>query len=358
MKEIPRQTKMQRATDAAPRTPLVDTNTLLAIETLFHKGPKDPWAAVLAGRFADFFVYSRVFRFTHPLPMVSALSGARVPRLVNELLKENSAVAKSAVCTTSDPWIVEDKYVEPSIARLTAWTELNSRRLQAWVATHKAPWVRKLFDDQVPRQYVFDVERLSASRGLRRISERSSLARHDVLYALDDILRYPIYGELAGGDAYYLNHPLRDAFPLPTMKLKLAPCPHIPISWSKPASTIAQHSTLEEFVKFLFDLRCQVRLFSVSEPGFADRPDREMVREIAARVGLPARLKRVPEIDAVAGGILGMTAAIPSVGPLAALLGGAISVSSAIWKGRVGRRAGRIRWLHWALTHDVEDQLA
>jgi hypothetical protein len=347
---------MSSALRNAETCPLVDSNTLLAIETLFREGPTDPWAAVLAGHLADLFVYSEAFRFTHPLPSMSMLSGADVPRLAAELVREDSEVAVSAVCTTSEPWVIVDRHVEPCIEKFRAWSEIHPRQLRAWVATHEEPWVRTLYEEQVPRQYVFDVGRLSDNQDLRKVAEDTGLARADVLYAFDNILRYPIYGELAGDDAYYLNHPLRDAFPLPTMKLKPAPVPHVPVSWSKPASKIALHSTLEEFVEILFGLRDQVRRFRISEPDFADRPDRKMVRGIAARVGLPARLKRVPEIAAVGGGVLASMSVISNVGPLAVLLGCAVSVSSAIWKGRVGRHAGRIRWLRWALEWGVEDQ--
>lgn len=336
--------------------PLVDSNTLLAIETLFRKGPTDPWASLLAGRFTDLFVYSEAFRFTHPLPRLSALPGADLPGLASALVQEDPDVAISEVCTTSEPWFVADKHVAPCVERFRVWSEVHASQLRAWVATHEEPWVRELYEQQVRRQYIFEVERLRGNRDLQEIVEATGLAQNDVLYAFDNILRYPIYGELAGDRAFYLNHPVRDAFPLPTMKLKPAPAPHLPVSWSKPASTTAQHSTLEEFVEFLFGLRNQVRFFRANEPDFADRPDREMVREIAARVGLPARLRRVSEIAVVAGGILAAMAVIPNVGPMAALLGGAVSVSSAIWKGRVGRRAGRIRWLRWALDWGVEDQ--
>jgi hypothetical protein len=338
------------------RLPLVDTNALLAIETLFREGPTDPWASVLAGHFADLFVYFDAFRFTHPLPSMDVLPGATVPELARRLRTEDPQVAVSAVCTTADPRVISDRYVAACVDGFRLWSEAYARELRLWVTTQREPWMGALYDEQFARDCVFDRSQLLAAPGIRAIIDTTGLQEEDVLHAFDSIVRFPIYGEIAGRDSFYLNHPIRDAFPLPTMRQSPAPCPHMPVSWAKSASAIARHCTLEEFVEFLFELKSEVQVFRATGAGL-DRPGREMVREVAAHVGLPARLKRVPEIAAVTGGVLSALALIPDVGPMSAFLGGAVSVSSAFWKGGVGRRVGRIRWLRWALSWDVEDDV-
>jgi len=64
-------------------TPVVDITSLYAVESLFRRGPRDPWGEKLAGRLADLFIFSDTGRFTMPLrpeavtvvddPMISIL---------------------------------------------------------------------------------------------------------------------------------------------------------------------------------------------------------------------------------------------------------------------------------------------
>jgi len=45
---------------------LVDSTTIHGVDSLFRPGKKDPWGRELAGRLADFFIYSEVLRYPAP----------------------------------------------------------------------------------------------------------------------------------------------------------------------------------------------------------------------------------------------------------------------------------------------------
>ena len=79
-------------------------------------------------------------------------------------------------------------------------------------------------------------------------------------------------------------------------------------------------------------------------------------RELAAILGLPARLSAVGKLMGVAAGMIGVAGASSALGPAAAIAGGVVSVASAFWTGTVGRTPSRLRWLRWALEWDLETQ--
>ena len=57
--------------------PVVDITSLNGVESVLRRrGATDPWGQKLAGRLADFFVYSDVARFTMPVSGSVSLSKA------------------------------------------------------------------------------------------------------------------------------------------------------------------------------------------------------------------------------------------------------------------------------------------
>ncbi len=228
-------------------------------------------------------------------------------------------------------------------------------QLPNWMPFHNTPWMRDLYHAQFAHQYMFSVEKLEKSDVLNQLSGRTGVSASDLLYALDNVFRLPLYGEFAGENEHYLNHPLRDVFRLPTAQEELGVRPHVTVSFRDSISEFASKLTQDEYTILLHELRGLVREHGLHELG-RGQFEKEVIREIAAKVALPARIRGIGKVAAVAGGLLGGLSAIPLLGPAAAVAGAGISVSTALWTRRLPRAVSRVRWLRWALRWDVEDQ--
>ena len=51
--------------------------------------------------------------------------------------------------------------------------------------------------------YVFDIRRLLENPDLSKLTVQTGLSSKAVLYTLDTVLRYPLYGELVGPDVFF-----------------------------------------------------------------------------------------------------------------------------------------------------------
>jgi hypothetical protein len=161
---------------------------------------------------------------------------------------------------------------------------------------------------------------------------------------------------LAGDSTYYHNHPIRDAFPLPTMQYEPAPVPRVCVSFASSVSSMCDKLSQEDYLMLLHDLREIVRSQGLHTltPGAIEE---DVVREIAGKVRLTPHLAKFAQTAAVVGGVVGGLGAISFLGPVAAIAGGAIAISAAIWSGELPRNAARIRWLRWAFRWKVEDEV-
>lgn len=120
-------------------TPLVDTNSLLAIESLFAKGPSDPWAINLASTFADLFAYADSFRFTFGSPQgaISAADWANTPALVQYVRRRDSAAVVPLVVPTNEPVQLHDDYLADAfhgfaVLARNNHTQQGHPRTRAW----------------------------------------------------------------------------------------------------------------------------------------------------------------------------------------------------------------------------------
>lgn len=338
--------------------PLVDTNTLIALETFFRPGPTDPWSVRLLGHFVDLFVYSDRFRFTLPLPNPEVIDPTIEPVLVHQLRSHESEVVQPAIYSTAEPRVLRDELLAPCLESFEQWITppIRQRSLRDWLATHHLPWVRGLHEGQVVRDHVFDLGKLEENPRFGHLAARLGLEHRLLAYALDNVLRFPIYGEMTGEDEFYLHHDLRDAFPDSSLRQEKGRRPNITVSWSEAATSLARDMTQEEFVAFLHELRWNVRTRGIHLLK-REEVDRELVREVAASVQLPSRLRGMNEFTGAATGFLSGMALLPELGAASTLLAAALSVSGAIWKGRLPRAASRWRWLRWAVRWNEEDTI-
>lgn len=337
--------------------PLVDTNTLLAIESLFGEGAIDPWAVKLACDFTDLFIYGDSFRFTFGSPdgSFSDVAWGHAPALARHLHERDSSAVIPLVGSTNEPVQLHDDYLAEAFHGFAVWARNNRRALRQWLNTHDTASIGAMQDAQVAREYYFNLDQFAQDQRLKVLALELRVQLYEILYAFDNMLRGPLYGRLTGSDQYYLNHPLRNVSLLPTFESEAGPLPPIAVSFRESMRDAVRHLSFDEYCVMLHELRDAVRSRGIHQLGPGDI-DKEVLRDIAASVRLPPRLRAMGRLALFSGGIVGGLGAIPALGAVAAVAGAAVSVSSALWTGRLPRSASRIKWLRWALEWDLEKQ--
>lgn len=334
----------------------VDSTTIHAVESLFRGGVRDPWAARLAGEFADLYVYSDMV--CYPIPVGGQGRGydlAEEDSLLQYISKRDSRVFAGKEYSTAIPRIVEKNHLFGAFRQFNYWAQANQYTLRRWLTFHRSHWIQQRRAATTGYRGTFNLEELLKSSDITNLSERTKISQLDLCYAFDAILKYPLFGELTGGNGYYLNHPLRDAFILPTMQRENATPPPVAVSFRDSVAKLSTEISYYEYTRLLHELRESVREVGLHEMA-AGTFDRELIREISARVRLSPRLSDYSRIVGVSTGFIGGLGAIPFLGPIAAVGGSAISISGLFWRGGLPRQAASVSWLRWALKWDVEDQ--
>ncbi len=337
--------------------PLVDITTLNAIESLFQHGTHDPWGRRLAGEFADLFIYSDIIRYPINVLADSFSPGSlpKRPSVLLDLTKRDSDSFQVVTYSTQEPFRLKDEYLEDSFDQFAVWARNNKRALRQWLTVHSEKWARTQYRSRVPHQYIFALDKLLNGSTLKSLAKELKSNEAEICYAFDIVLRYPLYGEFTGENNYYLNHPIRNAFSNPTMKEDAGPLPVTPVSFKDSIASLVPNISQDEYIVLLHELRGQVRdsgLHRVKPGDF----DKEAIRDIAAKVALPPRVKIIAKAAAIGAGVIGGLGAFPVLGPSAAVAGAIVSVTAALWSGRLPRSVGRLRWLRWALEWDIENQ--
>jgi hypothetical protein len=337
---------------------LVDTNSLLAIESLFGDGAVDPWAIELACDFTDLFIYADWFRFTFGSPQAIAdADWPKAPSIVQRLRHRDSSAVVPLVVPTDEPARLHDDYVAGAFHGFAVWARNNRKSLRQWLDTHDTASIHAMQQAQVARNYYFNLERLVEEPELELLALDLPAHQSEVLYAFDNVLRGPLYGMLAGSDQHYLNHPARNVSLLPTFEAERAPPPKVAVSFKESMAGAIRRLSFDEYCVMLHELRGAVRGRGIHELGPGD-VDTEVLRDIAASVSLPPRLRGLGRLALFSGGVIAGLAAIPSpvLGSVTAVAGAAVSVSAGLWAGQLSRSAGRVRWLRWAIGWDLEKQ--
>lgn len=144
--------------------PLVDSNTLLAVETVFHHdGTVDPWAEKILPVFVDFFVYSDRFRITQPAPDPSAIAADDQSELVHQISAYDATLVESATISTREPLQLADDALDEYFRKFHDWAYTNRALVARWLPTHFTPRVRRFHDRQIGRSYLFNLEKLERS---------------------------------------------------------------------------------------------------------------------------------------------------------------------------------------------------
>lgn len=340
-------------------SPLVDITTINAVESLFRGGTRDPWARQMAGELADLVVYADEVRYGLTLPGVAPPEpeDGVVPSLLLDLSRRDSIVFRAEKYLSTEPFLLRDEYLERCFEQFGSWARSNRSTLRRWMALHNEEWIRVQHDTRIQHQFSFLLDKLLGDPALGALANAIGIGERDVCYAFDLVLRYPLYGLMAGEDEHYLSHPIRGSMQLPTMCSEPGRRPPVALSFRKLIGELAPALSQNEYAALLHELRGTVREYGLHRvaPGEVDK---EVIRDIAAKVALPPSLRSGGKMAAVGASLIGGLTAIPILGSVGAVAGAAVSVSAVLWTGRVPRATTRLKWLRWALEWDIEDQAA
>jgi hypothetical protein len=337
--------------------PVVDITTLYAVESLFRRGTRDPWGEKLAGRLADLFIFSDTGRFTMPLrpEAVELADDPSLPLVLTQLRSRDAGVFKPLPYVVNERPRLNDTYLEPAFRSFATWASNNSGAFKRWLAFHSEVRATPRDITHIRPNSLFDISALHTVPEFQRLRVDLKVSDDDLIYAFDIVLRYPLYGELAGSGSYFLAHPIREQQTAPIIAVEPGQPPNIPVSFSQAVAGMASSMTLDEYTSFLHEARGVVRNRNIQKLQIG-AIDRETTREIASQLGLPARLSKAGRSIGIAAGVVGIVGAVPTLGPAAAITGGLIAIVSAAWTGSVGRAPGKVKWLRWALEWDLERQ--
>lgn len=338
--------------------PLVDITTINAVESLFKHGVADPWAPQLAGRLADLIIYSDLVRFALPVPGDGwrGLNHMQEPSLLVQLADEEPGVFSSEEYSTIDPIMLREEYLSICFDKFCAYVKSRPETLKKWIKLHNQPWIRPIQGPRAQHRYVFCLGSLENNPKVKEFANKLGVTEDDLYYSFDVILRFPLYGQLAGESEYYLNHPIREAFQLPTMNWDIDTPPKIAIPFQNSINNLCRKLNQDEYISIIHELRLSIRDIGLQKlrPGECDK---RIIRELASKVALQPRLRALGKVLTIIVSMIGGLAASPVLGPTSAIAGAAISVSAAIWDGTLPRGAARLKWLRWSLEWDIEREV-
>lgn len=336
--------------------PVVDITSLYAVESLFRPGTRDPWGEKLAGRLADLFIFSDTGRFTMPLRAEAVtLADPSLPPVLAQLRSRDSGIFEPLPYVVNERPRLKNEYLEPAFRSFATWASNNKSALKRWLAFHSEIRATPGDISHIRPNSVFDISALVDVEEFQRLRVGLNVPADELIYAFDIVLRYPIYGELAGSGSYFLAHPIREQQNAPIIAVEPGQPPNIPISFSQAVAGMVSSMTLDDYASFLHEARGVIRDRNIQllQVGAIDR---ETTREVASQLGLPARLSKAGRTVGIAAGVIGIAGAVPALAPAAAIAGGLIAMLSAAWSGGIGRAPGRVKWLRWALEWDLERQ--
>ncbi|MET7835838.1 hypothetical protein ABZS44_23785 [Micromonospora sediminicola] len=338
------------------RSTVIDVTSLAGIESISRGSSIDPWATRIGGNLVDLFVFSDTVAYPLPTSSRSELQASTL-WIIDRINSRDSDALVPLPYSTDTIAPVSEQFLEDCIAQFMGWCGANPRKAAQWMKLHQESWVNDWHNERFPHLYSFDVQRLAGRPDIRTAARRLSVPVATLLYTLDVVLRYPILGRLAGEGRPYLNHPVRASIAHPTLAADAgqAPVSLGPISFSSTVASMMRSMTLDEYCVLLHELRGAVRDSGIHRvaPG---QVEPEVVRELAARVALPAKLGAFERRLALAAGMLGGAASTPVVGPAGPILGVGLSIAQYYWSGDLPRAASRVRWLRWALSWEIESQ--
>lgn len=328
------------------KSPIVDLTSIVGIESIFQQGVKDPSGPEIAGYFADLFIWSDQIRYILPIPSDKE---PHLPDLFKKIELLDKQILLPEQYSVSKTPKLANKTVKESFINFTIWINKNREWFLHWIDLHYQPWIRNVHNAWIGRDYFYDIEAFKNLPIFEQTALRLDIETFKLLYAFDILLRYPYYGKLAGNNTFYLAHPIRSCPRLKGVEEQQAPLPTIPFSFKDSTENYVEYMDLEHYTILLHEARNLVR----DEKYHTLKPTevtRDILREVAVKLSLPARLKKIPIPEPLKDIVDIATPFIPE--KLRCLK----SIVTTFWEKPLPGPISKITWLHPLLRWDLEKQ--
>jgi hypothetical protein len=328
------------------KSTLIDLTSIYAVESLFRGTIKDPYAETLAGDFVDLAIYSDIVHYPLAITSAQTLESEFGPTLLKQLIARDSQLFSPKKYSTESVRSVGAVHLQDCLEQFIGWCNGNPDSVKNWIRLHRESWINSFYLERIRHKFVFDVDLLRNHHDVILASQQNGLLVDEFLRIFDVVLRYPMYGEIAGDGCAYLSHPIRHAVNHPTLQRDTDTVHVGAISFSEHFKRWAPHLSQDEYTALIYQLRGVVRdkkLHRV-KPGEIEK---EVIRDIAASVSLPPKLAFMMKSE---------TGSSPALGVLDFITGVPMSIAQTFWDGTLPKSAGRLKWLRWALKWDIESQ--
>jgi hypothetical protein len=325
------------------KTPIVDLTSIVGIESIFHQGATDPSGPEIAGHFADIFIWSDKIRYILPIPSDKEPCQ---PELFEKLELRDKQVLTPVQYYVSETPKISNEVVKESFVNFTIWIENNKRWFLLWIDLHYEPWIRTKHNNWIGRDYFYDMEALKRLPIFEQAALKLNIETDKLLYAFDILLRYPDYGKRAGNGTFYLAHPIRTKPHLVGVKKQQVSLPLIPFSFKEVVENCVNQMTQETYTILLHEARNLVKEDKLDTLKPSEVTS-DILREIAAKLTLSPRLKKIPIPKAIKGIVK------PFIPEKACCL---MSIVKSFWERPLPTSVSKITWLHPFFKWDLENQ--
>jgi glycosyltransferase involved in cell wall biosynthesis len=324
---------------------------------LFPAANSDPWAVLLAGNFADAFIFADHLSFFLPIP--KSESAPLAPALIKELISRDSDTIHSHEYGVFETPRLLPAGAEQSLQTFNAWVQANPRKFRKWIALHRTPHIKKLHADWIGPGYFYDFGKLKESDQFAKIRLPKGITENEYVYAFDVALRYYLYGAMLPEDAPYLAHPIRCLPPWAQLSSVQPVETPIPFSFQRTIAAMAPNLDLPNYAILLHEARGLVRNKNLHllGPGGVEK---EELRDIAMQLKLPPRIKRLGwKAQVIVSLIAAGLGAISGGAAAAAAASAFVTLGGQVWDKKTLPSAfsglGSKRWLNWAVKWDIEE---
>lgn len=255
-KLLPTQTQVSGVSNNS----IFDITLGIAIESLFEKGKTDYFACLLAGKFADLYVYSENIKFF--LPVSSSYDGNPekfgLPKLLGELRLMDSGLLVPEQYSTDKLKDINEADLKPSFDAFSVFARNQESVIKMFSSIFSQDWVKKGHLLRINTNCLYPVQKLSEYKDYEKLIRELNITSEELNYVFDVVFRYISYSKLAG-DNYYLAYTLREIVNLPIPNPEKKPKLHISISLAKSISGIVNALSRNQYVTLLGELRRFIR---------------------------------------------------------------------------------------------------
>lgn len=208
-----------------------------------------------------------------------------LPPVLAQLRSRDSGVFEPLPYVVNERPRLNPEYLEPAFRSFAVWASNNKRAFKRWLAFHSEVRATPRDITHIRPNSLFDISALLDVEEFQRLRVGLNVSADDLIYAFDIVLRYPLYGELAGSGSYFLAHPIREQQNAPIIAVEPGKPPNIPVSFSQAVAGMVSSMTMDDYSSFLHEARGLIRDLNIHQLRVG-AIDQETTRELASQLGL------------------------------------------------------------------------